>query len=197
MCLFIESICLREGKFQNLELHEQRMHRALSSVGSNSKIDLSKILASQKIPSSGWWKCRVVYGNQSQEISIEKYQPKQVSSLKLVHDDLISYSHKYADRSALEKLFAMRESCDDIVIIKNGNVTDSFYANLAFKKGNDWFTPANYLLPGVMRERFLKDQIIKTTAITETNIRNFEKVKLINALLGFNGPEIDIENIFE
>lgn len=196
MFRFIESICLRDGKFQNLELHEKRMHRALQSIHSNLKIGLSKILSTQKIPESGWWKCRLIY-DQTQEISFEKYRPKPVSSLKIVHDNSIDYSHKYMDRSRLEKLFAMKESCDDIIIIKNGNVTDSLYANLVFKKGNDWFTPESFLLPGIMRERLLKDQIIQTAVITETNIRTFEKVKLINALLGFDGPEIEIENIFE
>lgn len=197
MSQFIESICLRDGTFQNLELHERRMHRALDSIHSNSKLDLSSILLSQKFPESGWWKCRIIYDDRSQEISFEEYQPRRVSSLKMVHSNSIDYLHKYVDRSNLEKLFAMRESCDNIIIIKNGNVTDSLHANLAFKKGSEWFTPESYLLPGVMRERLLKDQIIKTAVIKEANIRNFEKVKLVNALLGFDGPEIDIENIFE
>jgi 4-amino-4-deoxychorismate lyase len=195
MYRFIESICLREGKFQNLELHERRMHRAFASVRSARKINLEQLLLQQEVPTTGWWKCRVLYNELKEEISFEKYQLRQVSSLRIVKDDTIDYAHKYVDRSRLEKLYEMREHCDDIIILKNGKVTDSLYANLAFKKENNWFTSKSPLLHGVMREKLVQDQILTPAEITTSNIYTFEKVKLINALLGFDGPEIDIKNI--
>jgi 4-amino-4-deoxychorismate lyase len=43
------------------------------------------------------------------------------------------------------------EGCDDIIIVRNGFVTDASYANLIFRKGDEWFTPATFLLAGTMR----------------------------------------------
>jgi 4-amino-4-deoxychorismate lyase len=195
MCRFIESICLRDGQFQLLEWHEKRMHRALQSIGQYAPLNLEHILQLQPIPHAGWWKCRIEYDEAKQEISFEEYQPRTVSSLRIIMDDTIDYSHKFADRSHLKKLFDLKKDCDDIIICKNEKVTDSFYANLVFKKENKWFTPESYLLPGVMREKLLQDRTIERTEITLSNIHTFDKVKLINALLGFEGPEIEIKNI--
>jgi 4-amino-4-deoxychorismate lyase len=195
MYRFIESICLRDGHFQLLELHEKRMHRALSSVGHSATIQLERLLKQQSKPVTGWWKCRIEYDENGREISFEKYQPRTVSSLRIVKDDTISYSHKFTDRSHLKRLFDLRKDCDDVIICKNDRVTDSYYANLVFKKENKWYAPDSYLLPGVMREKLLNDQTVSLTKVTLSNIHTFEKVKLINALLGFDGPEIEIKNI--
>jgi 4-amino-4-deoxychorismate lyase len=196
MCRFIESICLRDGAFQNLDLHEERMQRALAFLKSTTKLNLTQLLQSKEVPAHGWWKCRILYDDQSQEFSFEQYQPKPISSFKLINDNSIEYPHKFADRSKLDRLIQMREGCDDIIIVKDGKVTDSWYANLIFKKNNEWFTPQSYLLPGIMREKLLRDKSINLADITVSNIRTFEKVKVINSLLGFAGPEVSIKNIF-
>jgi 4-amino-4-deoxychorismate lyase len=74
----------------------------------------------------GLFKCRVTYGPDIESIEFEPYRKRTVRSLKLVVSDEIEYSFKFKDRSALEALFAQRGDCDDIIIVKNGLVTDSF-----------------------------------------------------------------------
>jgi 4-amino-4-deoxychorismate lyase len=74
-------------------------------------------------------------------------------------------------------------------------ITDASYANLVFFDGATWITPTSYLLNGTMRQILINQQKIKPAQITLSDITNFEKVKLINSMLGFEGPEISISKI--
>ena len=94
-------------------------------------------------------------GKNITRIEFEPYVRPAVRSLKVVLSDSISYGYKSADRSALDHLFQLRGECDDILIVKKGCVTDSYYANVAFWDGKHWFTPDTPLLPGTMRASLL------------------------------------------
>jgi 4-amino-4-deoxychorismate lyase len=78
-----------------------------------------------------------------------------IESLKLVEDNTISYRHKYSDRSHLLELMNMRGDCDDILIVKDGYITDTSFSNIVFFDGDKWVTPARPLLRGTMRESLL------------------------------------------
>src|SRR5690606_14853325 len=94
------------------------------------------------------------------ETRITPYEVRAVTSLKIIHDDTIDYSLKYEDRSSIDNLFAKRNNCDDILIIKNGFVTDASYSNIAFYDGSRWITPAQPLLKGTMRQHLLDTGVI-------------------------------------
>jgi 4-amino-4-deoxychorismate lyase len=66
---------------------------------------------------------------------------------------------------------------------------------VVFKKSGTWFTPESPLLPGTMRQRLLDKGLIKTEMIRKEDIETFECFKLINAMLGFEGPEVSIKKI--
>jgi 4-amino-4-deoxychorismate lyase len=67
--------------------------------------------------------------------------------LQLVTDNEIEYTHKTTDRNALNRLFEQRKKADDIIIVKNGQLTDSLFANLVFESHTgELFTPKNPLL---------------------------------------------------
>jgi len=112
-----------------------------------------------------------------------------------VYDNAISYDYKFEDRTELENLFSQRDDCEDIIIIKNYQVTDASYANLIFRKNNQWFTPKTFLLNGTARKQLLERKIIFEEKITINDLQRYEKVKLINAMLQFDGPEIDVSQI--
>jgi len=82
----------------------------------------------------GLVKCRIVYSNDIQEITYTPYQPKSIKSLKLVEDNTIDYHCKYLDRNHINELYTQRGNCDDIIIVKNGMLTDSSYSNIALRK---------------------------------------------------------------
>lgn len=197
MSRLIESIRLFNGKFSRLELHEERMQNSFQEV-LKQKPDwsLEALLNEQPIPQSGLYKCRVVYDDQHQQVEFMPYQPRQIKTLKLVADNIIEYNHKWEKRGPLDDAFAERGDCDDILIVKNGLITDSSYANVVFQKGENWFTPQSYLLPGTMRQFLLNTGLITEHMITEKNLKEFDRCKLINAMLGWDSPVIDVSNIY-
>lgn len=196
MSLFIESIKLVDGKFCNLFYHEQRMIRSLEQVcGMDEDIDLEKFLSELEVPSKGLFKCRIVYDEVKKDIEFIPYQSKEIKSLKVVEHDRISYEYKYTDRKTIDKLHEQREGCDDILIVKKGNVTDSSYANIVFRKGKNWYTPWSPLLKGTMRQNLIDNEKISPEVISVDDIKKYKTFKLINAMFEFDGPEIDVSNI--
>ena len=196
MSLLLESIKLSDGEFYNLSYHEQRMNRSLKILcGVNEHFNLEDFFGKMSRPLQGLHKCRILYDENSMDVEFVPYAPKMVETLKAVEDDKISYPFKYANRLALDKLFAQRGTCDDVLIIKRGVVTDSSYANLIFRKGKNWYTPWSPLLKGTMRAYLLERNIIQEDEILLDEVKSFEAFKLINAMLAFDSPEVNISNI--
>ena len=103
---------------------------------------------------------------------------------------------KYADRDELNRLYEMRGDCDDIIIVKNGMLTDASSANITFLKNGRWYTPAKPLLQGTARARMISEGKLSVLNITADNISDFEAVRLINAMLPFdNQPLIPVSSI--
>ncbi len=195
MYRLIESICVRDGNFQRLSLHEARMDRALTSLGTTRTWSLAEALAIAPMPSEGLFKCRVLYTAENFQIEFQPYTIRPVRSLKLVEASHVDYQHKWEDRTPLQLLWQQRAGFDDVLMIKNGMVTDTFYANIVFRKGDEWFTPETFLLEGTMRADLLKAGRIREVKIRATDIGQFDSFKLINALMEWNAPEADVSNI--
>jgi 4-amino-4-deoxychorismate lyase len=198
MSLLIETIRLDNGKFRNLSYHEQRMKDSLYSLYNNqTPIDLKNLLGLKPFPEIGLYKCRIIYDNTNSKIEFERYTIRPVNSLKLVASNDISYSFKFKERKSIDELFKVRQKCDDVLIIKNEEVTDSSFANIIFKKGNDWITPSSYLLKGTMRQFLVDNNQIKIDEIQRKDIRKFDRFKLINSMLGFESQEVDVSRIID
>jgi 4-amino-4-deoxychorismate lyase len=196
MSLLIESIKLLDGKYYNLFYHEQRMNRSLKMLcGVQDTVDLEEYLKNIETPSHGLYKCRIVYDDRSWETEIIPYEVKPVNSLRIIEHDRISYEFKYHDRKAINRLFELRKNCDDVLIVKRGMVTDSSFANIAFRRGKKWYTPWSPLLKGTMRSKLLERNIIEEEEIRLKDIYNFEAFRLFNALLEFELPEQGLSNI--
>lgn len=196
MSLLIESIRLEDGIFKNLFYHEQRMYRSLQMLcGSSDHFDLEKFLLSLSYPTSGVFKCRILYDDNERHVEFVPYEAKLIQTLKIVEHDRISYEFKYKDRKAIDRLFALRGNSDDVLIIKRGVVTDTSYANIVFKRDNRWYTPWSPLLKGTQRQKLIEQNLLIQEEITTKDIRSFDTFKLINAMLEFNAPENSIDNI--
>ncbi|WP_169680869.1 aminotransferase class IV [Marinigracilibium pacificum] len=182
-----------------LKYHQSRINRTFDFYFPDCKpIDLEKVLSKQELPQKkDKYKIRLVYDQKLREISINKYIPKKISSLRLIETSDLDYSFKFEDRKRLMHLYDQRNEADDIVIIKEGKVTDSSYSNLVFKKGEEYFTPLNPLLKGTRREKLLEDRTISTIDFNVRDLDKFESVTLINAMLELGEIEIPIENIIK
>lgn len=197
MFRLIESIRLEDGEWFNLHYHQQRMDESVFLLtGVQNKIQLISLLQKQNLPVTGKFKCRIVYSEVGGiEMSLTPYETRTINSIRIIHDNTIDYAFKFEDRTPLNNLFAQRNTCDDILIIKNGLVTDASYSNVVFFDGTRWLTPAQPLLKGTMRQYLLDSGAIVEEAIRADQIPLFKKVRLINALLGFNGPELSVSQI--
>jgi len=184
MSLLFETIRLQDGVFKNLEYHTHRLNRSRKFLfGENDLVLLKHLL---KVPDgfeTGIFKCKVSYGKSIEEIQFEPYQKRAIKSLMLVDDNIISYSFKYSNRSHLLQLMERRGDCDDILIVKNGCITDTSFSNIVFFDGTKWLTPAKPLLIGTMREYLLKARCIEKAKIKVADIKNFTTARLINAML--------------
>jgi 4-amino-4-deoxychorismate lyase len=196
MSLLLESIKLQDGKFCNLFHHEQRMLKSLHILfGSPDPFNLEEFLNEIDFPATGLYKCRLVYDDISKEVEFVPYTPKQINTLRIVEHDRIKYEYKYVDRKNIERLYELRKDCDDILIVKKGHVTDSSFSNIVFRKGKRWYTPWSALLKGTQRQKLLEENKIEQEEINVDDIRSFDTFRLINAMLEFDGPEIDVKNI--
>ncbi len=196
MCRFIETICLENGDYPLLDFHQQRVcHVFQSHFPGMEPLDLRDIMP--KLNFQERHKVRLVYGRDEYVIEHEKHEQRKIGHLKMVEDDSIEYSFKYLDRSRLQKLFDRRGDADEILIIRNGQITDSFYANVVFHDGYKWITPDSCLLRGVRREMLLREKLIKEQRITASDIPGFQKAGLINALTDLGETEIPIQCIIK
>ena len=140
MSRLIESIKLENGRFHRLHYHQARVDRSLMDLFQlKNVINLSAILLSQQYSKNGLFKCRIVYEKQVESIEFLPYEPKHFKSVKIVHDLSIDYTYKYEDRNKINSLFEQRQFCDDVLIVKNGLVTDASYSNIVFCVINYWF----------------------------------------------------------
>jgi 4-amino-4-deoxychorismate lyase len=196
MSRLIESIRLFNGVFNNLVFHQARMDAAIRDLfHQENAINLHNHLNTLLYPKEGLYKCRIVYDTTVRKTEFVLYAPKAVGSLKIVESNTIDYAYKYEARTSIDEVYALRDNCEDIIIVKNGLVTDSSYSNLIFFNGKHWVTPARPLLRGTMRQSLLDAGMIKESPVALNEIPTFQRCRLINAMVGFNGPELSVSQI--
>ncbi|MCX8011124.1 MAG: chorismate-binding protein, partial [Ignavibacteria bacterium] len=62
--------------------------------------------------------------------------------------------------------------------------------------GSDWVTPSTPLLKGTKRQMLIDNKRIIEKNITSTELKDYQKLALINAMLDLGEIVIDIENVF-
>lgn len=194
----LETIKCRDGILYNLEFHNERFNKARKKqFGIADELDLKSRIEIPENCKTGLFRCRVIYADEIEIIEFLSHQIRNISSLKLVTDNHIDYHLKYANRDALQNLFDKREGCDDILIIKNGCITDSFTANPVFFDGKTWWTPETPLLPGTQRARLLREKKISERRITADDLPKYIMAGLINALQDLDEmPRVEVKNIY-
>ena len=186
MYRFIESIKVEDQKIFLVELHQQRMNETFSHFGKDCKIDIYSLFIHLEHEEDGLYKFRLEYdleNNVTQQIL--PYAVSEHDDFELVINNTIDYSFKSADRTEFQQM-KKDSGADEIIIVKDGQMTDSSYSNLLFLKDKKWFTPKTYLLNGVMRQSLLSSKKIQETEITLDNIETFSHFQLINALNDFD-----------
>jgi len=184
MYRFIETIRLENHRLQHLDWHHKRLNETRTHFfGSIPEVDLVATLVLPKNLDDGVYKCRIVYGEQIEEVTFQPYIPKSVHALRLVTDDHADYSYKFENRSKLELLLTQKGEADDILIVRDQCITDTSYSNVALFDGLHWYTPDTYLLNGTCRQRLLAEGNLRETSITIHDLARYEEIRPINAML--------------
>ena len=196
MCRFIESIKLENGHFEGLPLHQARLLKAIMDYYPNEKaIDLQDFLTSTDFPKIGKYKCRVVFDSSIIQVEFTEYMQREIKSLQLVETDLESFAYKLEDRTALNEAYAKRGECDDVLLVRNGLLTDTSYTNIALFDGKNWFTPRKPLIEGVNRIELLQNGKIIEKDIFATELKNYKQICLFNAMIEFGELVLDVAKI--
>jgi 4-amino-4-deoxychorismate lyase len=180
--LLLETIKIEEGKIHNLRYHQDRCDQSRQALFQSEDIlELSSIIDAPKV---GLYRCRILYGETLHSIDYLPYIPKKIQTLRIVSSD-IEYSFKYANRDTLNALLESNKDVDEVIIEKDGYLTDTTIANIAFFDGKQWFTPEKPLLKGTMRAKLIDEGFLHTKEIKKEDIPHYSQVALMNAMIGF------------
>ena len=180
----LETIQILNGVAQWLEFHNERLNKTRKILfNATDTIDLKNFIRAP--PQNGIYKCRVIYAKTVESVEYDSYQAKNFHCFRIIDVDDLVYTFKYLNREQLNRLFMLRREADDVLIIKQGLVTDTSIANVAFWDEDKWITPVTPLLKGTTRERLLRKKQIFTAEIQVSDLKNFSWMAIMNALLGF------------
>ena len=195
----IETIKIVDGVIFNIDYHNIRFNRSRKELFNIlTEIDLLSLI--KNYPKTGIIKCRILYNQKINSITYNKYIEKNIKTFYFVEDNNIDYSYKYENRCKInylkKDLENKRES--EILIVKNGFITDSSISNLAFYDNEKWITPKNFLLLGTTLNRLLENKkITKKDNISIKDIKNFTKIAMLNSMIGFKEFNIKNSNKFK
>ncbi|MGE0092907.1 MAG: aminotransferase class IV [Bacteroidales bacterium] len=185
---FIESIRVKDGRLCNLEAHVRRSSDALMHhFGISGELPFCELYNSACVGTEedckGLYKLRVVYGREVVSVSLAPYKEPVSLSLKIVECNHIDYSFKYEDRTVFADLLKYKGDCDDILIVKDGLVTDTSYGNIVYELDGELFTPASPLLKGTRREYMLQEGLLKERNLQIGELHRSSAFYMINAML--------------
>lgn len=210
----IEAIEWLDGRTQRLEYHQRRVEAAFQSLfptvqpfdlaaelerfrsGESLYIETAMHQNNSFFPQSGRYKLRLMYNDQLRTMEFVEYHQRRVDSLKIVETEYTTTTYKSSARQAIDEAFAQRGSCDDVLLVRDGLLTDTSYANIALYDGQKWLSPRIPLLYGTRRAYLIDHQMIETEDIRVEELPRFQCIRLFNALIGFGELELKVEQIF-
>ena len=107
-------------------------------------------------------RCKVIYDkNGIIDVTYFPYKKREITSFKIVN-------------------------CDEIIIIKEGVVTDTSIANIAIFYQGNWITSKQCLLKGTVRNRLLEEKRLIEKDINLPMLQSASKIALMNAMIDFD-----------
>lgn len=185
--MLLETLRCEGGTPLFLSYHQQRLDEACRSLGMAQTYNLQELIIP---PGNGLYRCRFLYSEQHHRIEFHPLSPRVIASLKLVHADYLHYPHKFSDRRELDRLFEQRGECDEVLIVRNGFLTDTTIANVALMIGGRWVTPDQPLLGGTTRARLIDEGFLHPEPLSLDDIAKASRIAVMNAIMGF----VEVEN---
>jgi 4-amino-4-deoxychorismate lyase len=174
---YIETLLIT-NEIKNLKYHNNRINLTRKILYDLAPIDLKNYIDIKRDK-----RVRVLYDKEILKIEYFDLVKREFKKLKIVENNNIKYSFKSENREQLNSLKV--DGYDEIIIIKNGLITDTTISNLAFFNGKEWHTPKNPLLKGTKRAELLDENILIEKNIKIDDINKYQKVAMMNAIIGF------------
>lgn len=196
MCRFIETVRIVEGKVCNSFYHEARMNATLHHFhGAVPLLRLSAHLSGlDSMPKLVKW--RFIYDRHGiYESSFAPYRIRTVRTLQTVCDDTVDYTYKSVDRTQLLRLKERQGNADEILIVKDGYITDTSYTNVAFWNGSRWITPKTPLLRGTMRAYLLDKGLLTEQNVRLADLHRYSSIALFNAMIDLEQLVLPLSSI--
>ncbi|WP_323596176.1 aminotransferase class IV family protein [Aliarcobacter butzleri] len=176
---YFETIKCEDFEVFNLDYHQKRV---ANTIGLNINLQEYINPISEEL-----LRCKLIYDeNGVVDVLYFPYKKREIKSFKIIFDNEIEYSKKYLNRAKLDELYEKKDDCDEVIIIKDGIVTDTTIANIAIFYENSWITSKNCLLGGTTRARLLEEKKLFEKDITLDMLKNASKIALMNAMIGFD-----------
>lgn len=199
MCQLLETIKVKGNKLHLVHYHNARVNNSRKALlHARDTWDLQDLIEFPDLDPEITFRCRFLYAHKVDTVEFIPYTPRVIQKLYLVNADELDYQFKYADRSALENLKKTHagEKHSDILVVKNGLITDVSFANIAFYDGTRWYTPDSPLLKGTKRAYYIEKGLLIEKRIFPADLPKYQKARLINALLDLeDSHDILIGNI--
>ena len=180
--LLLETIKIEDGVVFNLDYHQKRCTQSRKKLYACDDELLLKTYI--QAPPKGLYRCRIIYAEKIQSVEYIPYVPKEIHTLKIISTTL-DYPYKYARRESLNRLLSEHKDVDDVILEKEGYLTDTTIANIAFYDKGIWYTPLTPLLHGTMRQKLIDEGFLKTRNIQKKDLGQYTQVALMNAMIGF------------
>ena len=181
--LLLETIRIENGVPLHLAWHNRRFNQARRELfGAREELDLADLLG--EIPPNGLYRCRALYTLYIEKVEFLPYSSRLPRSFALTEFDG-DYRYKYADRSVFERLRALRPGVEELILCREGLLTDTTIANIALRRGDTWYTPRRPLLKGTTRARLLEEGKLIEADIPCDEIFGYDELALMNAMIGF------------
>lgn len=174
-----ETILVKDGELLNVEYHQKRVNSTRSFLGFKDKLVLKK--QNFDLAKKSEFRLRVDYAKDIESFTCKAFTCREFKEFKIVESD-IKYAYKYSDRENLDKL---KDDDKEVIIVKNGLLTDTTIANIALQKEGVWLTPKTPLLRGSTRERLIESGFLKCANLTITDLKKAQNFAIMNALMGF------------
>jgi len=181
---YVETIRIKNGRVQNIRYHNDRCYNTRVAAYETAKsVNLRRLITVPEPYKKGLVKCRVLYDTQVREITYQHYTIKPMTSLQLVTADHATYEYKTVDRAQLTSLYNLRTGADDIIMVRNGLLTDTYYGNIALSDGEQWYTPTTPMLAGTRRQQLIDRGIVQLCDIKPADLAQYRYIAVINAML--------------
>ncbi len=182
-----ETLKVVDGKILNLEYHQQRVDRTREHFGFSDKLEFKE--QNFNLPQKGEFRLRVDYDKEIKSFTCRPLTCREFKEFRIVKSD-VEYPYKYANR---DKIDALKVDDKEIIIVKNGLLTDTSIANIALHVDGVWLTPKTPLLHGTTRARLIESGFLKCEDLTIEDLKKAENFAIMNALIDFKVIRAEFE----